>query len=99
LFNQDFKDMLFALSEAKADFLLVGAYAMAVHGHPRMDIRERREIWISGFGPILKMPQESFVLLPLSVRPWMINKRASGRPKDLANVVTLDPGNQLPDRF
>jgi hypothetical protein len=49
-----------------------------------MDIRERREIWISGFGPILKMPQESFVLLPLSVRPWMINKRASGRPKDLA---------------
>lgn len=29
----------------------------------------------------------------------MINKRASGRPKDLADVVTLDPGNQLPDRF
>lgn len=35
LFNQDFKDMLFALSEANAEFLLVGAYALAVHGHPR----------------------------------------------------------------
>ena len=27
--------MLSALSEASADFLLVGAYALAVHGHPR----------------------------------------------------------------
>ena len=35
MFNQDFKDMLSALSEARADFLLVGAYALAVHGHPR----------------------------------------------------------------
>jgi hypothetical protein len=29
----------------------------------------------------------------------IINKLASGRPKDLADVLTLDPGNQLPDRF
>ena len=35
MFNQDFKDMLSALSEARADFLLVGAYALAVHGFPR----------------------------------------------------------------
>ncbi len=35
LFNPDFKDMLRALSDAKIDFLLVGAYAVAAHGHPR----------------------------------------------------------------
>ena len=35
LFNPDFKDMLRALSDAKVDFLLVGAYAVAAHGHPR----------------------------------------------------------------
>ena len=35
MFNPDFKDMLSALSEAGADFLLVGAYALAAHGHPR----------------------------------------------------------------
>ncbi|APZ94492.1 hypothetical protein [Fuerstiella marisgermanici] len=35
LFNPDFKEMLLALSEAKIDFLLVGAYAVAAHGHPR----------------------------------------------------------------
>ena len=35
LFNLDYKDMLLALSDAKIDFLLVGAYAVAAHGHPR----------------------------------------------------------------
>ena len=35
LFNPDFKDMLRALSDAKIDFLIVGAYAVAAHGHPR----------------------------------------------------------------
>lgn len=35
MFNPDFKDMLLALSEAKVDYLLVGAYAVAAHGHPR----------------------------------------------------------------
>jgi hypothetical protein len=33
--NPDYSDMLSALSEAGVEFLLVGAYAMAVHGLPR----------------------------------------------------------------
>ena len=33
--NPDFHDMLFALSEEGAEYLLVGAYALAVHGLPR----------------------------------------------------------------
>jgi hypothetical protein len=33
--NPDFKDMLHALKEANVDFLVVGAYAVAAHGHPR----------------------------------------------------------------
>ena len=35
LLNPDFKDILSALSAAKIDFLVVGAYAVAAHGHPR----------------------------------------------------------------
>lgn len=35
MLNRDFRDMLSALSAAKVEFLLVGAYAMAVHGLPR----------------------------------------------------------------
>jgi hypothetical protein len=44
MLNEDYKDMLRALSDEKVKFLLVGAYAMAVHGYPRatMDI----DIWV-----------------------------------------------------
>jgi len=44
MLNNDYKDILLALSNRKAKFLLVGAYAMAVHGYPRstMDI----DLWI-----------------------------------------------------
>ncbi len=33
--NLDFQDLLHELSAANARFLVVGAYAMAVHGVPR----------------------------------------------------------------
>ena len=33
--NRDFAEMLSALSEAGADFLVIGAHAVAVHAHPR----------------------------------------------------------------
>jgi hypothetical protein len=44
MLNSNFKDMLNALNDAGADYLLIGAYAMAVHGCPRAtgDI----DIWV-----------------------------------------------------
>ena len=35
MLNDDYKEMLQCLSEEKVKFLLVGAYALAVHGFPR----------------------------------------------------------------
>ena len=35
MLNPNFKDMLSALNDAKADYLIVGAYAMAAYGCPR----------------------------------------------------------------
>ena len=42
--NRDFAEMLGALSDQQAEFLVVGAYAMAAHGTPRAtgDI----DIWV-----------------------------------------------------
>jgi predicted nucleotidyltransferase len=44
MLNEDYKDILHALSDEKVRFLLVGAYALAAHGYPRatMDI----DIWV-----------------------------------------------------
>ena len=35
MLNPNFKDILSALNDAKAEYLIVGAYAMAAHGCPR----------------------------------------------------------------
>jgi hypothetical protein len=44
MLNEDYRDMLLALSAEKVRFILVGAYALAAHGYPRatMDI----DIWV-----------------------------------------------------
>jgi hypothetical protein len=44
MLNPDFRDMLSALSAESADFLLVGAYALAAHGLPRAT--GDMDIWI-----------------------------------------------------
>lgn len=31
----DFRDLLVELSDAEADFMIVGGYAVAFHGHPQ----------------------------------------------------------------
>ena len=35
MLNPDYRDILSAFSDEKVDYLLVGAFALAVHGHPR----------------------------------------------------------------
>ncbi len=44
MLNQDFKEFIQLLNENKVKYLVIGGYAVAVHGHPRYtkDI----DIWI-----------------------------------------------------
>ncbi len=35
MLNEDYKEMLSCFSDEKVEYLLVGAHALAVHGHPR----------------------------------------------------------------
>ena len=73
MLNENFRDMLSAFGEAGADYLLVGAYAMAAHGYPRatadIDIWVRptvgnaRRVWaaLQEFGaPLSKVTPEDF---------------------------------------
>lgn len=142
--NRDFSDMLSALSARGADYLLVGAYALAVHGVPRATgdldlwldptLENARKVWqaLGDFGaPRLDLRVEDLavpgVVFQIGVVPcridllteisgvqfreaWMRrctttidglivpvlslqdlqrNKRASGRPKDLADLALL----------
>ena len=44
MLNEDYKDMLHALSEEKVRFRLVGASALAAHGYPRATMEI--DIWV-----------------------------------------------------
>lgn len=44
MLNNDYKDILQELSAENAKFLLVGAYALAVHGYPRATVD--LDIWV-----------------------------------------------------
>ncbi len=143
--NRDFAEMLSALCDAGADFLIVGAHALAAHGTPRatgaLDLwvrptpsnAERDWAALRAFGaPLhdltpddLAMPGIVFQIglppcridilteisgvdfdpafrrrmtlevegraLPFLSRDDLIaNKRAAGRPKDLAEVIDLE---------
>ncbi len=42
--NEDFRDLLSALSDAEVRFMVIGAYAVGIHGHPRAT--KDLDIWI-----------------------------------------------------
>jgi len=70
--NPDFVDLLRAFSVADVRFLVVGAYALALHGRPRAtgDL----DVWI-------EPTDVDFIGRAAFIR----NKRATARPKDLAD--------------
>jgi hypothetical protein len=143
--NRDFVEMLAALSAAGAEFLVVGAHAVAVHGRPRatgdLDLWVRpspenaARVWraLAEFGaPLTDLKpadlESSDLIYQIGVPPARIdlltgisgvtfdeawprrvlvpvagqqvavlgredliqNKRASGRPRDLADVAELE---------
>jgi hypothetical protein len=147
--NRDFVEMLSALCAAGAEFLVVGAHAVAVHGVPRatgdLDIWVRptpenaERVWaaLKAFGaPLHDLAPEDLsrpgIGFQMGVVPCRIdiltqitgvdfdsawqgrteldiegvrvsvigrtellaNKRATGRPKDLADVAALELGEE-----
>jgi hypothetical protein len=145
MLNEDYRDILHALSDENVRFILVGAYALAAHGYPRatMDI----DIWVMpspdnaeavlralrGFGvPLHNLTKEDLeedgTIFQIGVAPrridiitaasgiefehtyqnsvvvnidgidvhipsiddLIINKKATGRTKDLADVEALE---------
>ncbi len=75
--NQDFVDLLQAFIDAEVRFLVVGAYALAIHGRPRATGDLARP-----FGDVTV----NFIGLDDFIR----NERATGRAKDLGDIEGLE---------
>lgn len=145
MLNNDYKEMLQCLSEERVEYLLVGAYALAVHGFPRAtkdidvfvgataDNARRLMRALAKFGtPLSEISEADFSsegvifqignsprridiitridgvgfqrayanrkivsiegmdVPAISVEDLIANKRASGRPQDIADVGKLE---------
>lgn len=145
LFNEDYRDMILCLQSEGVEFMLVGGYAVGLHGWPRttFDI----DFWVLAnpsnavsimralkkFGaPLMNLSEDDFhqpgivfqignapqridilssvsgiryeeavrhaetmqvdglSLKVISLDDLILNKRASGRPKDIADAQTLE---------
>ena len=151
MLNNHYKDILSILSEKKVKFLLVGAYAMAVHGFPRStmdidifimpdpenaplvfqaledfgapvsdlsieDLKKEDLIFQIGVAPCridiitsidgIKFEDayirseivdiEGISIHVLSKQDLIINKRASGRKRDIADIEMLESEESSP---
>lgn len=145
MLNQDFRDLLSALNDAGVEFLVVGAHALAAHGHVRatkdLDVWVRPEpanahrimLALQAFGaPTHAIAEYEFAtpgitfqigaepvridiiteidgvsfeaawpnrvsaeygdakVFILSKEDFIANKRASGRPQDIADIAALE---------
>ncbi|MFZ2654056.1 MAG: hypothetical protein WAX69_04015 [Victivallales bacterium] len=95
MLNKDYRDILLSLDAEKAEYILVGAYALAAHGYPRatMDI----DIITGASGLLFEKAKENAVkvkidgleIMVLSLKDLIKNKITSGRPKDLLDAEML----------
>jgi hypothetical protein len=99
--DPDFREFIECCVAREVRFLIVGGYAVAVHGHPRSP-----KTSTCGCGWIRATPPNSWPPWPTSgsgrsvcqrrtspiinVEHLIVNKRASGRPQDLADVAALE---------
>ncbi|OFW15292.1 MAG: hypothetical protein A3F69_02575 [Acidobacteria bacterium RIFCSPLOWO2_12_FULL_66_10] len=86
--NRDFAEMLSALSEAGAEFLVVGAHALAAHGIARAtgDL----DIWVEPTRENAERVMRALMAFGAPLMDLTLDDlRASGRPKDLLDLELL----------
>ena len=59
--NEDFLDLLSSFVAAKARFLVIGAYAVGIHGHPRAT--KDLDVWVDATPEMKRAAAKSMALL------------------------------------
>jgi hypothetical protein len=97
----DFDELIGCLNARGVEFLVVGAYALAFHGAPRFtgdfDVWIRPALdsgvtWDEAWPRRVPGPCGRQVVAFLGRDAFLQNKRAAGRPKDLADIDALREG-------
>jgi hypothetical protein len=80
--NDDFRDMIAALSTAGVEFLIVGAHPLAAYGLPRGPA--------TAWATKIEITIDGLTVHVIGRDQLLRNKRATGRDKDLVDVRALE---------
>jgi hypothetical protein len=82
--NEDFRDLLAALLEAQARFLVVGAHAMAVHGVPRAtgDL----DVWIAADADNVDRVWDALLRFGAPVAAMGVRREDLNRPEVVVQI-------------
>jgi len=99
--NQDFREFIQSLNDSEVRYLVVGGYAVALHGHPRYtnDI----DIWIESTSEnasriIRALEQFGFASLGLKEEDFLVQNQIVqlGYPPNRIDLLTAIPGVDFP---
>jgi hypothetical protein len=91
--NQDFLDLLSAFNAAEVRYLVVGAYAVGVHGHPRAT--KDLDVWIETSPEVGNPPRRIDVLTQIDgvrfneVAPRAVEASFDGVPTQVIGLEDL----------
>ena len=83
--NPDFVDLLRAFAAADVRFLIVGAYALAIHGRPRAT-GDLDSAWPGR----IRRPFGEIAVDVIGRDEFIRNKRVIGRAKDIGDIEGLE---------
>ena len=88
--TKDLREFIALLNSTKVKYLMVGGHAVAFHGHPRFTgdfdfFIERSAQNAAGLAAVVDGIPVPFI----SKEHLLANKRAAGRPQDLAEAAEL----------
>jgi len=97
MLSKDFKEFIGLLNEHKVRYLVVGGYAVAFHGHPRytkdlIDILTtlKKIKFEDCYTARVEVEIQGVKINFIDLENLKQNKRATGRPQDLADAESLD---------
>ena len=104
MLNQDFREFIQYLNANEVEYLVIGGYAVAVHGHPRYT--KDLDIWlepsqINAQRVILTLEQFGFASLGLEVKDFTVPDQVVqlGYPPNRIDLLTNADGVEFSDCY
>ena len=88
--SNDLREFVESLNSRAVDYVIVGAHSLAFHGRPRLLTSISGVTTDDAFATKMPAELDGIPVFILSKDALIRNKRAVGRPQDLADLDTLE---------